>query len=106
MKVRLGLPVVAGVLLATFVGAHAQGPNNARRGSGVFGERSLRHRPMVRATDGAADGRGHLAYVIAGITLQFGALDLSSGTFFPIGSGLPPDVGAGLVRGVGTSLLT
>jgi hypothetical protein len=46
-----------------------------------------------------------LAYVITG-GRQFGAVDLKSGKFLPIGPGTPPDVGGGLVHGRGTSLLT
>ena len=46
-----------------------------------------------------------LAYVITG-SPQFGAVDLHSGTFLPIGPALPPDVGGGLVQGPDKSLLT
>jgi hypothetical protein len=48
---------------------------------------------------------GHLVYVITGSS-QFGAVDLHSGAFLPIGPALPPDVGGGLVPGHGKSLLT
>ena len=48
--------------------------------------------------------RSLLTYAIAGFTLQFGALDLATGKFFPIAP-VPPDVGTGLVHGRGTSLL-
>ena len=63
-----------------------------------------------RATPPKGDdstSRSHrlLVYVING-GFQFGAVDLRSGTFLPIGPGLPPDVGAGLVAGRGRSLLT
>ena len=37
---------------------------------------------------------------------QFGTFDLRSGTFLPIGPGLPPDVGDGLVQGPGKTLLS
>jgi outer membrane protein assembly factor BamB len=40
------------------------------------------------------------------IAFQFGAVDLRSGAFLPIGPGLSPDVGDGLVQGPGTSLLS
>jgi hypothetical protein len=40
------------------------------------------------------------------IAFEFGAVDLRSGAFLPIGPGLPPDVGDGLVQGPGTSLLS
>ena len=38
--------------------------------------------------------------------LQFGIVNLGSGAFLPVGPGIPPDVGAGLVTGPGRSLLT
>jgi hypothetical protein len=58
----------------------------------------------------SGDQSGHrnkrpLTYVITG-ALQFGAVDLESGTFIEIGPALPPDVGAGLVAGPGSSLLS
>jgi hypothetical protein len=46
-----------------------------------------------------------LVYVITG-SPQFGAVDLHSGTFLPIGPSLPPEVGGGLVQGPGKALLT
>jgi hypothetical protein len=46
-----------------------------------------------------------LVYVITGSS-QFGAVDLHSGTFLPIGPSLPPEVGGGLVQGPGKALLT
>jgi hypothetical protein len=46
-----------------------------------------------------------LAYVIT-IGFEFGAVDLRSGAFLPIGPGLPPDAGDGLVQGPGKSLLS
>jgi hypothetical protein len=48
---------------------------------------------------------GLLAYVLTG-NQQFGAVDLGSGEFLPIGPALPPDVGGGLVPGTGNNLLT
>jgi hypothetical protein len=79
---------VAGSLLATL--AAAQSPR------------------CMRATRRSADtpaSASPLAYVITG-GLQFGALDLHSGAFLPIGPGIPSDVGGGLVPGRGRSLLT
>ena len=55
--------------------------------------------------DSTSAKRSHLAYIITG-GLQFGTLDLQSGTFVPIGPGLPPDVGQGLVQGPGRSVLS
>ena len=59
-----------------------------------------------RACDIAApSGHSRLVYVITGSS-QFGAVDLHSGTFLPIGAALPPEVGGGLVQGPGKALLT
>src|SRR5450759_4726502 len=89
--------IVAGSLLATL--ALAQAPHGYRRWN-------------VPSTGGhpAADASmppkaSLLVYVITG-AFQFGAVDLHSGTFLPIGPGLPPDVGAGLVPGRGATLLS
>jgi hypothetical protein len=98
--------VVAGLVVTTLVGAHAQGQIRAGHGSRVLTKRSLTQRPTARLADRAPGRSSRLVYVIAGVTFQFGALDLSSGAFFPIGAGLPSDVGGGLVQGFGTSLLT
>jgi hypothetical protein len=98
--------IVAGTLLTAPVGAHLQGSIAADHGSRLFDKRRLTHTPVARATDLAPGGRNLLVYVIAGFTFQFGALDLSSGAFLPIGPGVPPDVGGGLVQGLGTTLLT
>jgi len=46
-----------------------------------------------------------LTYVIT-VGFEFGAIDLNSGAFLPIGPGLPPDVGDGLVPGTGKSLFS
>ena len=64
-------------------------------------------RPAARrkGEDSASAHSRLLVYVITG-GLQFGAVDLRSGTFLQIGPGLPPDVGAGLVPGRGKDLLT
>src|SRR5215472_15557257 len=59
----------------------------------------------LRGDDSASAQSRLLVYVITGGS-QFGALDLRSGAFVPIGPGLPPDVGGGLVPGRGGSLLT
>jgi hypothetical protein len=66
----------------------------------------LPNRAARRKADDSESARSRLlVYVITG-GLQFGAVDLRSGTFLPIGPGLPPDVGGGLVPGRGRSLLT
>src|SRR5689334_12157606 len=46
-----------------------------------------------------------LVYVITGNS-QFGAVDLHSGKFLPIGPALPTEVGGGLAQGPGKALLT
>ena len=57
----------------------------------------LPHRAAHLMGDDSASAHGRfLVYVITG-GLQFGAVDLRSGAFLPIGPGLPPDVGGGLV---------
>jgi hypothetical protein len=48
---------------------------------------------------------GLLTYVFS-LNQQFGAVDLRSGEFLPIGPALPPDVGGGIVPGPGGLLLT
>ncbi len=106
MKRRMRSIIVAGTILTALVGAHAQDSIVADYGSRVFVEPPLRHGLVARIADRAPAGRSGLVYVIAGRTLQFGALDLSNGMFLPIGHGLPPDAGGGLVQGLGTSLLT
>ncbi len=106
MKARLGSMIVASTVLTALVGAHLQGSIVADHGSRRLDTRRLTHTPVARATDLAPSARSLLVYVIAGFTFQFGALDLSSGKFLPIGPGVPPDVGGGLVQGLGTSLLT
>src|SRR6266478_820310 len=75
-----------------------------RMGSMAGGDFS--YRAARQETDiPASASSGLLVYVLTG-GLQFGAVDLRSGRFLPIGPGLPPDVGTGLVPGRGTSLLT
>jgi len=59
----------------------------------------------VLAVAQPASARHSLVYVITG-SPQFGAVDLHSGTFLPIGPSLPPEVGGGLVQGPGKTLLT
>jgi len=68
---------------------------------GDFSYRAARQETDIPASASS----GLLVYVLTG-GLQFGAVDLRSGRFLPIGPGLPPDVGTGLVPGRGTSLLT
>lgn len=68
--------------------------------------RGLTFQPEVRGSNvPVAHGKNLLTYVIT-VGLEFGAIDLSSGAFLPIGPGLPGNVGDGLIPGPGTSLLS
>src|SRR4051812_36817557 len=93
MKTNLILMIAAAVL-TTAAGAQQHditGPNGnatVSRAAGV---------PV-------SPGHSLLVYVITGGS-RFGAVDLSSGVFMPIGQHMPPDVGSGLVQGP-NSLLT
>src|SRR5689334_4016939 len=63
----------------------------------------------TRAADASKSLESNLLVYVLPVgfpSAQFGVIDLGSGAFLPIGSALPPDVGGGLVRGRGTSLLT
>lgn len=68
--------------------------------------RAFGHKPGVETAQSSAPLNPSL--MVYGITIgfEFGAMDLRSGAFLPIGPGLPPDVGDGLVQGPGTSLLS
>jgi hypothetical protein len=85
-----------GSLLAML--AVAQPPRSAADRARVFGQTEIQ--PTLPETS-----HSRLVYVITG-SPQFGAVDLHSGTFLPIGPALPPDVGGGLVQGPGKRLLT
>jgi hypothetical protein len=90
--------ILAGTLLATLATAQPT-PQQYRR-------RVLPYSTAQRADDQSVSaGERLLVYVITG-GLQFGAVELRSGSFLPIGPGLPPDVGSGLIPGRGTHLLT
>src|SRR6266404_5915035 len=99
MKTFLTL-VMAGSLLATVAVAQT-GP-----AAQLEHRRGLPFGVAARsASIPASAGNSLVVYVIT-LNFQFGAMDLRSGTFLPIGPGLPPDVGAGLAPGRGASLLT
>lgn len=60
----------------------------------------------TRQVEASTSKRANLVvYVITGGS-EFGAVDLSSGTFLPIGPSIPPDLGGGLVPGPRGALLT
>jgi hypothetical protein len=68
--------------------------------------RGLPFGPDARSSHAPASPRNHLlAYVIT-VGFEFGAIDLRSGVFLPIGPGLPGNVGDGLVPGPRKSLLS
>jgi hypothetical protein len=100
--------VLAGSLLATLAVAQPSRSTSARADP-----RAQLWRARISANSAApradaipaAASDSRLVYVIT-LAFQFGVLDLRSGTFLPIGPGLPPDVGTGLVPGRGASLLS
>jgi hypothetical protein len=95
---RILTTVTLGSLLCTL--AVAQQPSH------FAGRRGFDYNPERRTAQTSAPGNpGLMVYAIT-IAFQFGAVDLHSGAFLPIGAGLPPDVGDGLVQGPGTSLLS
>jgi len=70
----------------------------------MLGQRTFADRG-TRQVEGSASNRANrVVYVITGRS-EFGALDLGSGTFLPIGP-VPTDLGGGLVPGLGGSLLS
>jgi outer membrane protein assembly factor BamB len=68
--------------------------------------RGLQFKPEAPASNAPASrGNQLLVYVIT-VGLEFGAIDLRSGAFLPIGPGLPANVGDGLIPGPRRSLLS
>jgi len=92
---KILISVMVGTLLTTLVLAQ-----QASRG---FGRRGLAYSPGHRTVQTATQVTPNLMAYAINIAFEFGALDLRSGAFLPIGPGLPPDVGDGLVQGPGTS---
>jgi hypothetical protein len=90
--------VLVGGLLTTF--AVAQQPSH------IFGRPGVMNSVEQRESQTPAAATPSLMVYAINIAFQFGAVDLRSGAFLPIGPGLPPDVGDGLVQGLGTSLLS
>ena len=94
--------ILAGSLLATFAFPQSALSSAAQ----VPGRRTFPHRTAGPAGHASAKSSPSLlVYVLTG-GLQFGVVDANSGAFLPIGPGLPPDVGGGLVPGPGKSLLS
>ena len=93
MKTILTSMIAMAGLLATVAGGQPTAPRTLRYGGQPGGDASKKpHRNL-------------LVFVITN-TPEFGVVDAGSGAFLPIGPGLPPDVGSGLVPGRGASLLT
>ena len=90
--------VLVGSLLTTL--ALAQQPSQG------FGWHGWVHKLEPRRAQTATPATPNLMAYAINIAFEFGAVDLRSGAFLPIGPGLPPDVGDGLVPGPGTSLLS
>ena len=78
----------------------------AEQPSRFAGRRGFAYNPERRTAQTSAPGAASLMVYAITIGFEFGAVDLRSGAFLPIGPGLPPDVGDGLVQGPGTSLLS
>jgi hypothetical protein len=94
------------ILTSVLVGSLLTTLAVAEQPSRFAGRRGFAYNPERRTVQtSAAGGASRMVYVIT-IGFEFGAVDLRSGAFLPIGPGLPPDVGDGLVQGHGTSLLS
>jgi hypothetical protein len=93
MKTNLTLTIAAAVL-ATAAGAQPLE---------VTGTNAYTTSPRTAGVP-VSPGHSLLVYVITGGS-RFGAVDLGSGVFMPIGQHTPPDVGGGLIQGP-SSLLT
>lgn len=89
---------LVGSLLTTLALAQQPSPDFGRRGL----VKNLERRTAQAA---APDTPNLMAYVI-NIAFEFGAVDLRTGAFLPIGPELPADVGDGLIQGPGRSLLS
>jgi hypothetical protein len=93
MKTNLS-SMIAVAVLATAAGAQ---PQHLTRQTGYTTEPRAADVPI-------SPGHSLLVYVITGGS-RFGAVDLGSGVFMPIGQNTPPEVGGGLAQGP-SSLLT
>ena len=68
--------------------------------------RGLQFKPEAPASNAPASRGNHLLVYVITVGLEFGAIDLRSGAFLPIGPGLPANVGDGLIPGPRRSLLS
>jgi outer membrane protein assembly factor BamB len=78
----------------------------AQQPSRDFGRRGLANNLERRTAQTTTPATPNLMAYVINIAFEFGAVDLRSGAFLPIGSAVPSDVGDGLVQGPGTSLLS
>ena len=70
------------------------------------GRRGLPGNPKARTAKASPSAKPSVLTYVITVGYEFGAVDLNSGAFLPIGPGLPPDVGDGLVPGTGKSLFS
>jgi hypothetical protein len=97
---KIVISILVGGLLTSL--ALAQPASPSRFG----GRRGFSKHQGIRTVQASAPGKPSLLIYAITIGFQFGAIDLRSGAFLPIGPGLPPDVGDGLIQGPGRSLLS
>jgi hypothetical protein len=91
--------VLFGALFTTLAWPAQPSRSTGRRG---FANR----RPEARTVQASPNGGDSLLVYGITVAFEFGAIDLHSGTFLPIGTGLPPNAGDGLIAGPRTSLLS
>src|SRR5215469_14309212 len=96
----------ATILTSVLVGSLLTTLATAQQPSSVLGRRGVINKPERQPAQTTARATPKLMVYAFDVAFQFGAVDLRSGAFLPIGPGLPPDVGDGLVQGPGTSLLS
>lgn len=89
--------LIVGTLLTTL--AVAQQPR-------LGGRRGIPYHPKTRTVKASPSAKPSLLTYVITIGFEFGVVDMASGSFLPIGPGLPPDVGDGLVPGTGKSLFS
>ena len=94
------------ILTSVLVGSLLTTVALAQQPSGDSGRRGLAYNLERRRPQTARPASPNLMAYVINVAFEFGAVDLRSGAFLPIGPGLPSDVGDGLVRGPGRSLLS
>jgi hypothetical protein len=71
-----------------------------------YNGRRLPFKPAARTSNTPESPSKRLLVYVITVNFEFGAIDLGSGAFLPIGPGLPANVGDGLIPGPRTSLLS